>query len=221
MGSNSKTDVAAAAQATPRVGTRLLLATTNYPNFFNFFFFNLPNSNKTTTTVEMAVSKIRQNYHEDCEALINKQINMEFYASYVYLSMSSYFNRDDQALHGFAAHFKTESGEERAHVMKLMEYQTKRGGRVVFQDVAKPTTMEWGTPLEAMEAALELEKTVNQSLLDMHKAADGDAHLCDFLEGEFLDEQVDAIKEISSLVTKWKRAGPGLGYHMLDKEIGN
>merc|ERR1712172_373940 len=116
MGSNSKTDVAAAAQATPRVGTRLLLATTNYPNFFNFFFFNLPNSNKTTTTtVEMAVSKIRHNYHEDCEALINKQINMEFYASYVYLSMSSYFNRDDQALHGFAAHFKTESGEERAH----------------------------------------------------------------------------------------------------------
>merc|ERR1712192_208044 len=58
------------------------------------------------TTVDMAVSKIRQNYHEDCEALINKQINMEFYASYVYLSMSSYFNRDDQALHGFAAHFK-------------------------------------------------------------------------------------------------------------------
>ena len=32
-------------------------------------------------------SKIRQNYHEECEALINKQINMEFYASYVYLSM--------------------------------------------------------------------------------------------------------------------------------------
>merc|ERR1712192_170907 len=46
MGSNSKTDVAAAAEATPRVGTRLLLATTNYPNFFNFFFFNLPNSKK-------------------------------------------------------------------------------------------------------------------------------------------------------------------------------
>merc|ERR1712181_57072 len=46
MGSNSKTDVAAAASATPRVGTRLLLATTNYPNFFNFFFFNLPLNSK-------------------------------------------------------------------------------------------------------------------------------------------------------------------------------
>ena len=33
--------------------------------------------------------KIRQNFHEDCEAFINKQINMEFYASYVYLSMVS------------------------------------------------------------------------------------------------------------------------------------
>merc|ERR1712121_296186 len=40
MGSNAKTDVAAAAWATPRVGTRLLLAT--HPNFN--FFFNLPNS---------------------------------------------------------------------------------------------------------------------------------------------------------------------------------
>merc|ERR1711974_473888 len=58
-----------------------------------------------------------------------------------------------------------------APMVKLMEYQTKRGGRVVFQDIAKPTTMEWGTPLEAMEAALELEKTVNQSLLDLHKVA--------------------------------------------------
>merc|ERR1712076_221364 len=57
---------------------------------------------------------------------INKQINMEFYASYVYLSMGSYFNREDQALHGFGKHFMEESGEERKHGIKLMEYQTKR-----------------------------------------------------------------------------------------------
>merc|ERR1712080_773094 len=114
----------------------------------------------------------------------NKQINMEFYASYVYLSMGSYFNRQDQALHGFGKHFMGESEEERKHGIKLMEYQTKRGGRVVFRDIAKPSSMEWGSPAEAMEAALELEKTVNQSLLALHKCADskGDAHLCDFLE---------------------------------------
>merc|ERR1712080_66981 len=76
--------------------------------------------------VNMPESKIRQNYHEECEAMINKQINMEFYASYVYLSMGSYSNRQDQALHGFGKHFMGESEEERKHGIKLMEYQTKR-----------------------------------------------------------------------------------------------
>ena len=60
---------------------------------------------------------------------------------------------------------------------------------------------------------------VNQSLLDMHKAADSDAHLCDFLEANFLDEQVDGIKEISGWITKLKRNGPGLGFYMIDKDI--
>merc|ERR1711970_208301 len=149
--------------------------------------FNNINNNYNIFNIKMS-SQVRQNYHEECEALINKQINMEFYASYVYLSMSSFFNRDDQAFHGFASFFKKSSNEEREHGMKLMEYQTKRGGKVVFQDIAKSSSSEWGTPLQAMEAALELEKTVNQNLLDLHKASDGkgDAHLCDFLEAEFL-----------------------------------
>merc|ERR1712111_234291 len=47
------------------------------------------------------------------------------------------------------------SDEEREHGEKLIKYQNKRGGKVVFQDIAKPTTMEWGTPLDALEAALE------------------------------------------------------------------
>ncbi|OQR69286.1 ferritin heavy chain, partial [Tropilaelaps mercedesae] len=34
-----------------------------------------------------ALLRPRQNFHEDCENSINKQINMELYASYVYLSM--------------------------------------------------------------------------------------------------------------------------------------
>ena len=33
------------------------------------------------------MSRIRQNYREETEALVNKQINMELYASYVYMSM--------------------------------------------------------------------------------------------------------------------------------------
>merc|ERR1719189_2593783 len=101
-------------------------------------------------------SRIRQNYKEDCEALVNKQINMELYASYVYMSMATYFDRDDVASHGFSSYFKKNSDEEREHGEKFIKYQNKRGDRVVFQDITRPSTMEWGTPLEAMEAALEL-----------------------------------------------------------------
>merc|ERR1712141_840299 len=146
--------------------------------------------------LEKMTSRIRQNYKEDCEALVNKQINMGLYASYVYMSMAYYFDRDDVAYSGFSAFFKKNSDEERDHSEKFIKYQNRRGGRVVFQDIAKPTTMEWGTPLEATEAALELEKTVNQSLLDLHKVAGdkGDGHLCDFLESEYLGEQVEGIK---------------------------
>lgn len=32
-------------------------------------------------------SQVRQNFHQDCEAAINRQINLELYASYVYMSM--------------------------------------------------------------------------------------------------------------------------------------
>merc|ERR1711918_270221 len=102
--------------------------------------------------------------------------------------------------------------------MKLMEYQAKRGGRVVFQDIAKPSSMEWGTPLEAVEAALELEKTVNQSLLDLFGVSEkrNDPHLGNFIEEKFLDEQVKSIQQLSELVSKMKRAGVGLGVHVID-----
>ena len=62
---------------------------------------------------------------------------------------------------------------------------------------------------------------VNQSLLDLHKVGQdaNDAHFCDFLESEYLVEQVDAIKEISDLITKMIRAGDGLGLHTIDKEL--
>lgn len=46
------------------------------------------------------ISRVRQNYHAESEAGVNKQINLELTASYVYLSMAFYFDRDDVALPG-------------------------------------------------------------------------------------------------------------------------
>merc|ERR1719419_401610 len=75
---------------------------------------------------------------------------IKFYASYVYMSMYTYFDRDDVAYSGMAAFFKKSSDEEREHGEKLIKYQNKRGGKVVFQDIAKPSSMEWGSPLDAL-----------------------------------------------------------------------
>uniref|UniRef100_A0A1V1FTM1 Ferritin n=1 Tax=Reticulitermes speratus TaxID=60591 RepID=A0A1V1FTM1_9NEOP len=171
----------------------------------------------------MSVSRVRQNFSSVCEEGVNKQINLELYASYVYMSMAFYFDRDDVALPGFHKFFKKMSDEEREHAEKLMKYQNKRGGRIVLKDVGKPAMDEWGSGLNAIESALQLEKTVNQSLLDLHKSAgdSGDANFCDFLESHYLQEQVDSIKELSEFVTNLKRVGTGLGEYMFDKETLN
>ena len=75
--------------------------------------------------------------------------------------------------------------------------------------------------MKAVEASLDLEQTVHKSLLELHATADkhNDPQMTDFIEGEYLGEQVDAEKEISDLITKMKRVGDGVGLHIIDKEL--
>nr|UYM80481.1 ferritin-like protein 2 [Bugula neritina] len=165
------------------------------------------------------MSLCRQNYHEESEAGVNKQINLELYASYTYHSMATHFDRDDIALDNFAEYFRKASVEEREHAEKLMKFQNQRGGRVVLKDIKAPEKSDWGSGLEAMRSALDLEKHVNQALLDLHKTADrhGDAQMCDFIETHYLTEQVEAINEIAKHVANLKRVGPGLGEYQFNK----
>ena len=62
--------------------------------------------------------------------------------------------------------------EEMEHAQKFIEFQNKRGGTVTLQDIQKPAKTSWGTALDGMKAAQELERTVNQALLDLHKLSD-------------------------------------------------
>jgi len=168
------------------------------------------------------VNQIRQNFHIEVENAINNQINMELSASYTYQSMGFHFDRDDVALPGFSKFYLHNSEEEREHAEKFMKYLNRRGGRVVLQNVNKPSKDEWGNGLQSLETALDLEKQVNQSLLNLHALATekNDAHLTDFLESEFLDEQVNAIKQLGEYITQIKRAGPtGLGEYLFDKDL--
>jgi len=163
---------------------------------------------------------VRFNYHEDNEGLINRQINLELYASYVYTAMSHHFDRHDVALKGHHEYFKKMAEEEREHANKFMKYQNQRGGTIVLLDVKKPTQQCWSSPLEAHETALQLEKDVYQALLELHAFAckHNDPHLTNYLEDQFLDEQVKSIKEYADYITNLRRVGPGLGEYIFDKE---
>uniref|UniRef100_A0A8C4WIX2 ferroxidase n=1 Tax=Gopherus evgoodei TaxID=1825980 RepID=A0A8C4WIX2_9SAUR len=42
-----------------------------------------------SATASLILSQVCQNFHLDCEAAVNRMVNLELYASYVYLSMVS------------------------------------------------------------------------------------------------------------------------------------
>ncbi|CAI9097292.1 OLC1v1033682C3 [Oldenlandia corymbosa var. corymbosa] len=172
-----------------------------------------------------SVSLARQRYSDECEAAINEQINVEYNVSYVYHAMYAYFDRDNVALKGLAKFFKESSEEEREHAEKLMKYQNMRGGRVKLHPVMNPPSefehVEKGDALYAMELALSLEKLVNEKLLNVHSVADqnNDPQMADFIESEFLEEQVEAIKKISEYVTQLRMVGKGHGVWHFDQRL--
>ncbi|KAK1320200.1 hypothetical protein QJS10_CPA03g01088 [Acorus calamus] len=170
-------------------------------------------------------SLARQKYADDSEAAINEQINVEYNVSYVYHALFAYFDRDNVALKGLAKFFKESSDEEREHAEKLMKYQNERGGRVKLQSILMPLSEfdndEKGDALHAMELALSLEKLVNEKLLNLHAVARrcADVQMAEFIEREFLGEQVEAIKKISEYVAQLRRVGKGHGTWHFDQML--
>ncbi|XP_068734308.1 ferritin, heavy subunit-like [Montipora capricornis] len=154
---------------------------------------------------------------------INKQINRELFAHYNYLSMAMHFDRDDIHLPGFHKFFKESAEEEMKHAQMLMKYQNMRGGRVRLHNVHTPFKSEWGNGLGAMECALNLEKEVYETLLGLHNVAQeaNDPQLQDFLEGNYLGEQVESIKQLSDYVNTLRRlqasGNYALGEYQFDK----
>ncbi|KAG5040288.1 hypothetical protein JHK85_012764 [Glycine max] len=73
----------------------------------------------------------------------------------------------------------------------------------------------------SMELALLLEKLTNEKLLNLHSVASksNDAQLSDFIESEFLGEQVEAIKKISEYVAQLRRVGKGHGVWHFDQML--
>lgn len=167
------------------------------------------------------MSLARQNFSTASEDALNAQINVELKASHVYLQMHAYFLRDNVSLHGFAKYFKKQSDEEREHGEKLIQYLTDRGGKVVLQGIEAPA-LDFNSAMTALELNLQLEREVNKSLLHLTKLAEdeNDNALAEFIEAEYLREQVQDIKRVSDMVTNLRRVGgDGVGLWLFDKEL--
>ncbi|XP_060885027.1 ferritin, lower subunit-like [Labrus mixtus] len=169
-------------------------------------------------------SVVKQNLHSETEGDINKLINLKLNASYTYLSLGMYFDRDDVALPSFSSFFLERSVKEREQAEKLLEYQNMRGGRILLQNIAKPSREDWRGGLDAMTFSLDYQKTLNTCILDVHRRAGNntDPHLGDFLEQHFLIDSHDTIKNLGDYIGSLTRLTSSethgsMGEYLFDK----
>uniref|UniRef100_G3MPJ3 Ferritin n=2 Tax=Amblyomma TaxID=6942 RepID=G3MPJ3_AMBMU len=159
--------------------------------------------------------------HDRCRLALQEQINLELHASLVYTQMAAYLGNNKVARAGFAHFFRHESNEEREHAHKLLDYVNLRGGTVSTVNVQMPTTATWMSVLDVLQRALALEHDVTNRLHELHRLAEDtcrDAQMADFLEQEFLAEQVRSIDQLQRLITQLQNMDTGLGEFLLDRE---
>lgn len=153
------------------------------------------------------------------EEAFNKQINAEFYSSYLYLSMAAYF--EWRSLPGMAHWMRLQVDEENAHGTKFYDFIHERNGRVKLAAIDAPE-VEWDSPLAAFEAALAHEQKVTGLINDLVNLAmaEKDHAAANFLQW-FVDEQVEEEANAAEVVDMLKLAGEkGTALFMIDRQLG-
>ena len=139
------------------------------------------------------------------EGALNKQINLEFSASYTYLGMALYM--DAVHLSGFAGWMVAQSDEERTHARRLLRYMLDRNGNVELESVPKPK-VDYSSIKDVFEASLAQEKSNTQSINSLYALAN---ELDDYATQAhlkwFLDEQVEEEKSIIDILGRLELAG--------------
>ncbi len=153
------------------------------------------------------------------EGALNQQLNAELYSSYLYLSMSAYFQSIN--LPGFANWMRVQAQEELVHAMKFYDFINERGGRVMLQEVKAPPT-EWSSPHDVFENAYKHEQKVTGLINDLVNLAVGERdHATNIFLQWFVTEQVEEEASADEVVQKLKLVGDdNAGLFMLDGEMG-
>ena len=155
--------------------------------------------------------------NEKIAALLNEQINKEFYSAYLYLDMANYY--DAQDLDGYANYYMVQAQEERDHALLFMKYMQNNGLKVTLEAIGKPDKT-FSSVLDPLVIAAEHERYVtaliNAIYHEAHQAKD--YRTMKFLDW-FVDEQGEEEDNADSMVSRYKLFGTDpKGLYLLDQE---
>ena len=150
---------------------------------------------------------------------INQQINSELKASYSYLAMSAWCER--QNFIGAAHWLRLQSREEYMHAMKLFDFVLARGGEVELKAIDEPRR-SFATVGEVFETAMEQEHEVSREIDALYELAFREKAFAAVAALEwFLTEQVEEEKTSREIVAKFRMVGNDAPSLLdLDRELG-
>lgn len=157
---------------------------------------------------------------DELQQALNDQIQAELASAYLYLAMAAYFDHRD--LSGFAAWMRRQSREEVAHGMRIFDFVSDRGGRVVLESIQKPPT-DFDSPLAVMRASLDHERKVTGMIHRLYELAseEGD-YSAQVMLHWFIDEQVEEERTVAQIVGRLEIVGDqGAGLLMMDRDLGS
>ena len=108
-------------------------------------------------------------------ALLNNQINLEWFSAYFYLDIYGYYM--DQNLNGFGNWFYVQTQEERDHALLFTQYMQNNSLKVTFEAIENPTQVYTST-MDPLKQGLAHEKFVTESINTIYDAAYTDRYSC-------------------------------------------
>jgi ferritin len=141
-------------------------------------------------------------------SLLHDQIRNEFNASHQYIAIAIFYDNAD--LPQLAKHFYAQAVEERNHAMMIVQYFLDRDIAVDLTGVDACQSM-FESAREPIALALEQEKAVTEQIVELARTArdEGDYLGEQFMQW-FLQEQVEEVATVTTLLTVADRAGENL-----------
>jgi len=149
---------------------------------------------------------------------LNKQINLEFFSSNLYLQMSAW--AEHKGLNGSALFLKAHAAEEQQHMEKLFNYLLETGDLPLLGSIEAPNH-KYESLEQMFVEILEHEKLVTREINKLVEAAfeEKDFSTFNFLQW-YVAEQHEEENLFNSILDKFNVIGTdGRGLYLIDKEI--